>query len=578
MSEANSNAANNSPLVANTRPTKKLLIEGITRDLSLEACIFDLIDNAIDAKKPESDGLIEILFDGRGFSIKDCGCGISLTEIQNSALRFGTVNLHPEESIGAFGIGLNRAVFKIGRAIKISSETKLERVYIDWDIVQYMENNDVWEIPVVVVDQTGEIGTLIEVGNLNDDVSAAFSDKAWEKQLISELSIRYGLLIKEAGFTIKINGSKIPAQLPEFRQDSRFKLERKDYTKADVSITIQVGQHHLHKFKDELGYIEGAYSDKKLISEYGWTVYCNNRAILLNDWSHKTGWDTDEHTQYYGFVGVVHFKGESNKLPWSTSKADVDLHSAIYADALKTMRQFSKKWRSHTNQVKEGKFKQPTDHPQLPLTSTIPTTAISTVSSALGNNSPVVNAVLSTVVSGVTSQPVQLPIATSGGNHNVKPHPAKTTYLFGENKTARIAFNVPHSAIKIKGVVKELQTLEVDEYPCAVMLLLRVLIEESCKFYKNKNLDKPDVQKERGSLAKTVMAYTIHMEKQGELSSQNDGHVIANIKALCGQRGEQIMSIEYLQTGIHASHSFLGSDSIRSLWRDIEPFIVACFK
>lgn len=115
-------------------PTKQFFVTMITRDITLEDCILDLIDNSIDGawscegSKPmglaEGADLakyrIDISASPDHFSISDnCG-GMTLDDAANHAFSFGRPALenHEEYSIGVYGIGMKRAVFKIGRDIR----------------------------------------------------------------------------------------------------------------------------------------------------------------------------------------------------------------------------------------------------------------------------------------------------------------------------------------------------------------------------------------------------------------------------------------------------------------------------
>jgi hypothetical protein len=46
-------AKSGKPFKVDTRPTKLVVVDGLTRDASVQACIFDLVDNSIDAAQEE---------------------------------------------------------------------------------------------------------------------------------------------------------------------------------------------------------------------------------------------------------------------------------------------------------------------------------------------------------------------------------------------------------------------------------------------------------------------------------------------------------------------------------------------
>ena len=74
----------------------------------------------------------------------------------------------------------------------------------------------------------------------------------------------------------------------------------------------------------------------------GWYVSCNGRGIVLADKTARTGWGTSflPHfvSKYRGFVGLVLFLAEDpERLPWTTTKTDINQESPIYQRALSRM-------------------------------------------------------------------------------------------------------------------------------------------------------------------------------------------------------------------------------------------------
>ncbi len=554
----------NSNLVADTRPTKVLLVSGITRDLSINDCIFDLIDNAIDAQTPGFNNEIAIIYNLDKFSITDHGSGISLKSLQEQALRFGILEPH-QKGIGAFGVGLNRAIFKLAKKVSLITETTETRLSVlDWDIAQYLGSNEQWEIPISSEIQTGEYGTLISLTVLNDEVKEVFSDAEWQKNFLQILSRRYGYLIESNKCTLKINGSIIPSTVPAYRIGGDFELRKANYIKDGVEVSIQLGQYAEHRFPYEDGYEKDKNSN--LTDHYGWNVYCNNRGILLNDRTHKTGWDAKYHTQHYGFIGELHLRGEPGKLPWSTSKADIDLNNQIYAEALITLRQFSLEWRSHTDKVRywTKKPKPQTETAPLFNNAAINVTSNVTASSVSQHNPASTSGAATEAKQGGSNPPPKF---------NPKPNPNDWLYLFGPYSTSRVLFNVPTTEPKLCEIVDELRTLTLKEYSCAIMLLLRVLIEGSTKYYISRNSGKPNLAN-NASLADKVSSCADSMKSKGFITDANEFQAL---KSLCSARGEDVLSIEYLQNSIHSKSGVLGPKFIRPFWCAIEPYINGCF-
>ena len=125
---------------ADASPTKEFFVRMITRDISLYDCILDLLDNCLDgARRKLAPGggdnpVIEsysgfyanIYVSSNEFRIEDnCG-GISISDAIDYAFQFGRrpdALTEGEFSIGLYGIGMKRAILKIGKGINIYSST-----------------------------------------------------------------------------------------------------------------------------------------------------------------------------------------------------------------------------------------------------------------------------------------------------------------------------------------------------------------------------------------------------------------------------------------------------------------------
>ena len=519
---------------ADTRPTKSFLVEDVTKDIKIDDAIADLIDNAIDSfsgndAEPRSDYTgckIELIISSKKFSIIDNGFGIASSKLEKSALRFGSKSKN-SFGIGTFGVGLNRAIFKIGKKITITTETELERCNISIDATEYQNDNDNWDIPFDVVAKTGKLGTTIEISHLLASVD--LGDSSFVDGLIEKAKTLYSRFI-ELGLTITINNQVVPLLSLDFRDESDFTKLSSEFEKDGVAVKVELGQHKDHYFS-----YEGKNHARR--EEFGWYIYCNNRAILVADWSDLVGWEATDHSQYYGFIGIATFDGEAAKLPWNTSKSAPDLNNPIYREAIKKIRDQSQKWRSHTDRVKKGGFSKPSNSPPKP-----------------------------------THQPTP---PKSGGKGSIPSpdHPfADHNYLLGGKNRAKtsLGFAIPSDQVKLCSAFNEIIRLNLNEFPLAATMLLRVIVELSCTFYKSKHSLK---YKKETPLKEAVSIIATNMQSKGFLEPQEEKVV----KSVCGQMGQKIISIDYLQSILHQpkSHSF-SKDAILAFWNDIVPFIKAC--
>ncbi|MFZ1010890.1 MAG: ATP-binding protein, partial [Candidatus Sulfotelmatobacter sp.] len=142
-------------------PTKRFFIAVLIKDISFLDAIVELVDNSVDSARAESGTAdlalktIEIEYDNTQFCIKDNASGISIRDAKEFVFRFGRAKNAPPTpgSVGEFGVGMKRALFKIGRAFEVESWTETEhlRVAVDvdkWESEPEKDPSD-WTFPLV---------------------------------------------------------------------------------------------------------------------------------------------------------------------------------------------------------------------------------------------------------------------------------------------------------------------------------------------------------------------------------------------------------------------------------------------
>lgn len=139
---------------ADTSPTKEVVVNSLTKDATTEACLFDLVDNAIDGAREnlERTSVVEketglpvsykgfrigIQLDASSVVVSDNAGGISASDIQTRVLRFGARSKKPH-GIGFYGVGLNRALFKLGQSILIETDDGTNASEIRLDVRKYL--------------------------------------------------------------------------------------------------------------------------------------------------------------------------------------------------------------------------------------------------------------------------------------------------------------------------------------------------------------------------------------------------------------------------------------------------------
>lgn len=317
-------------------PTKGFFIDMITRDIPLDQAILDLVDNSIDGAKGLkaldgrnfSDLWVKLEFDREKFVISDnCG-GFSKEAARKYAFKFGRTDQsgRTPHSIGQFGVGMKRALFKFGKHFIVESRIdqeswKVEVPVLDWEIEKG------WHFPIQDIEISEnntlvESGTHIEVTQLRQEVSSKFSLSNFTNTIFDLIKSKHRQFIAE-GLSISVNGRHVDATSLYLLVNEglvpgsdRLTFQETDKARVDVRIIVAVGP-----------------SSPK---QAGWYVVCNGRVILEADRSVVTGWGLLEeaanrtvipsfHNQFARFRGLVFFDSEdSSQVPWNTTKTNVD--------------------------------------------------------------------------------------------------------------------------------------------------------------------------------------------------------------------------------------------------------------
>ena len=355
-------------------PTKSFFVSMLTRDIKLEDAVLDLLDNCVDGilrsgieevPKPYAGFHAEIRFDAESFSISD-NCGGIPQRYHEHAFRMGRPPgsaAKVDGSVGVYGIGMKRAMFKIGRRCSISTRNANERYNIDID-PEWMEKEDDWKIYVRGPTSTKEgAGTTITVRDLHDDIAGLFTENEGKEyfsaRLVEAVSANYAYIINK-GFKVMINGHNVKPETIKIAYNENwergnaivpfvFKGEM-----DGVEVYLAVGLTRKIPAADE---IDKEQEGKRSSKDAGWTVVCNDRAVIYCDRTELTGWGEagvpKYHTQFIAISGIVEFKSKDpSALPTTTTKRGIDASSSLYLQVKNKMREGMQVFTAYTNQWK----------------------------------------------------------------------------------------------------------------------------------------------------------------------------------------------------------------------------------
>lgn len=341
------------PTWINASPTKEFFIYMLVRDVPLTRAILDLVDNCVDGARrtrPNNnfEGLtVRLTVLPTHFQIVDnCG-GIAVDIARSYAFRFGRPKsaAMTSHSIGQFGVGMKRSIFKLGGNFTVESTTKDSRFCVASDIERWMsesgnEEGTDWHFQFSQLEEgldnvdSDQIGTRVEITNLHPPIVDSFNDTAFLARLADEISVAHSMNM-DHGLRIFLN-------------DIALTHEPQRLLQSDVLHPAFVEKIYERQVIDEQAgspvrvRLYAGVSDREF-KDGGWYIFCNGRLVLRADKDPNTVWGRRHnmpqyHPNFAYFRGYAYFDSEdASLLPWTTTKTGVDADSRIYKLAQQEM-------------------------------------------------------------------------------------------------------------------------------------------------------------------------------------------------------------------------------------------------
>ena len=350
-------------------PTKQFFISMLVRDISLVRSIADLVDNCIDGANridaPDLSRLfVRIELSADRFRISDnCG-GIPIEIATEYAFRFG----RPPEaeglphSVGQFGVGMKRALLKMGNHFTIESRTSTDHFIVEVDVPEWARAAS-WTFPIESESRAlarGEVaGTEVIVDRLHEEVAAEFATANFAARLEAELRRTHERWIRE-NLQIFVNNHKLEAAGGSLLGSEVIRPHHQRFSingaaRVDVELFSGLGP-----------------ADEK--NAGGWYVYCNGRLVVGPERSSTTGWGDGPglpafHNQYALFRGYAFFDSQdASRVPWTTTKDGIDTSSRVYQRVRPYMRDAMRPVLAFLNDFAEERKRRPIG---MPLTTAV---------------------------------------------------------------------------------------------------------------------------------------------------------------------------------------------------------------
>ena len=333
---------------ANAQPQKRLFLELLTRDITLEDAVLDLIDNSINSVLAAGgirlseifdevisgsydlgrfkDYLIDITYADGEFALTDnCG-GISYSAAKDHVFQFGRASTSGNgDTLSVYGIGLKRALFKLGD--KISVVSHFDKSFAVAFLASAWARNPEWCLPMRVL-PAGRVRqgtTCIRVKSLSDDTAQRLNDADFSKSLRRRIKETYCFFIGRF-CRIRLNGAPVEGDLFDIGSEESLTPSVQKSSDGDVNVIVRA---------------DIAPKDRWVTAEAGWYIFCNGRAVVFADRTRLTGWERGLPqfvSKFRGFRGIVFFFSEKPELlPWTTTKTDINEESVVFQRALNMM-------------------------------------------------------------------------------------------------------------------------------------------------------------------------------------------------------------------------------------------------
>jgi len=358
-------------------PSKRFFVSMMTRDIDLKDAILDLLDNCVDGiqrklkgvevdEKPYKEFWAKITANPSGFTIEDNCAGIPRKVAEESAFMLGRPlgkvgeidkDLH---TVGMYGIGMKRAIFKMGNTCTVYSNPYGEDQAFKVEISPDWMENESWELPISYgMSRSENFGTTLKVNGLYDSIARNFdeNDSNFLEDLAAAISQFYAVIMGK-GFTVFLNEKLI----------SPVEIKLLSPMVLAPGIAPYVFSANIDEVETELvvGFRRQLASERELDAEAdqpkssedaGWTIICNDRVVLYNDKGSLTGWGRSNvpkyHTQFISISGMVIFRSAKLfNLPLTTTKRGLDTDNKAYIVALDYMMEGLKKFTDYTNRWK----------------------------------------------------------------------------------------------------------------------------------------------------------------------------------------------------------------------------------
>lgn len=285
-------------------PSPRILDVIADVDMSVEECLAELIDNALDEidaaqrEDPGFEGRVEIAFPygsdkigpDSAISVTDSGRGMSVRQMRD-ALRAGSSGNARYGSLGLFGMGFNVATGRLGHLTTVKSGRAEDD---HWTVavidIQAMGSRDSFQVPITTEPKVvGEHGTSVSVSRLRSDTVKRLRWSGIANRVKARLGETYSYMLRSVagtdiaaaevigglGVGLTLNGSLIEPYIPCVWSPDRSVV----YKGQDVPAVMEVR----HDLKPAFACLACGHWHSERIADLDVCLECGSDAVKLRD-------------------------------------------------------------------------------------------------------------------------------------------------------------------------------------------------------------------------------------------------------------------------------------------------------
>jgi hypothetical protein len=243
---------------------------------------------------------------------------------------------HDEEDevgkLGAYGVGMKRALFKIGNKFDIVSRTAKEGFEVSFKLDKWAEEKE-WKVPITFidgVDSEKKAGTSITITELHEEVALRIKEGGVPKNIHNDVAATYPYFLGQC-VELRVNDTLVSADsIPLGESEGVVRAARESFDQKGVNVRLAAS----------------VAPGQRTAEQAGWYVLCNGRVVVRANKDDLTGWGSEFTTfqpKHRSFVGVASFESDDPlSLPWTTTKRNLNRESSVFIRARGLMASMSK--------------------------------------------------------------------------------------------------------------------------------------------------------------------------------------------------------------------------------------------